>query len=136
MAEENTIEIHRGSRVSSYSLLEALLQRRSRRFGKGMKLNGGPLAFESHRPPEPLSMDEEAALAFAACGITGNALAELPYQTGGLPDAAGGNIMKQFVGRTAPSADALHTVTVFYANDSAPGCSDVPRIFLRLKSPN
>jgi hypothetical protein len=118
MAEENTIEASLGSRLSSYPLLEALLQRRSRRFGKGMKLNGGPLAFESHQPPERLSMDEEAALAFAACGITGNALAELPYQTGGLPDAGGGNIMKQFVGRTAPSADALHTVTVFYTNDS------------------
>jgi hypothetical protein len=25
--------------------------------------------------------------------------------------------MKQFVGRTAPSADALHTVTVFLIND-------------------
>ena len=28
--------------------------------------------------------------------------------------------MKQFVGRTAPSADALHTVVVFYTNGSGP----------------
>ena len=49
--------------------------------------------------------------------MTGYALAELPYQTGPTPDAGGGNIMKQFVGRTAPSADALHTVTVFVTND-------------------
>jgi hypothetical protein len=32
---------------------------------------------------------EEAALAFAACGITGYALAELPYQTGDIPEAGG-----------------------------------------------
>lgn len=101
----------------SYALLDALAGRRSRRFAKGMKLNGGPLMYGSLHPPAPLTGEEEAALAFAACGVTGYALAELPYQTGPTPDAGGGNIMKQFVGRTAPSADALHTVTVFVTND-------------------
>jgi hypothetical protein len=72
-------------RVRSYPLLDALTHRRSRRFAAGMKLNGGPLAYESTRPPQPLSIAEEAALAFAACGITGYALAELPYMTGGVP---------------------------------------------------
>ena len=103
--------------VRSYALLDALAGRRSRRFAKGMKLNGGPLMYGSLHPPAPLTGEEEAALAFAACGVTGYALAELPYQTGLTPDAGGGNIMKQFVGRTAPSADALHTVTVFVTND-------------------
>ena len=101
----------------SYSLFEALLHRRSRRFAKGMKLNGGPLAFASAQAPLPLTLEEEAALAFAACGVTGYALGELPYASGDLPDAAGGNIMKQFAARTAPSADALHAVTVFIIND-------------------
>lgn len=101
----------------SYALLDALAGRRSRRFAKGMKLNGGPLMYGSLHPPAPLTGEEEAALAFAACGVTGYALAELPYHTGSTPDAGGGNIMKQFVGRTAPSADALHTVTVFVTND-------------------
>ena len=104
-------------RFRSYALLDALIGRRSRRFAMGMNLNGGPLAYKSARMPRPLSADEEAALAFAACGVTGYALAELPYETGETPDAGGGNIMKQFVGRTAPSADALHTVTVFVTND-------------------
>jgi len=36
-----------------------------------MKLIGGPLAYESQRPPEPLSEEEEAALAFAACVAKG-----------------------------------------------------------------
>src|SRR6266566_8632529 len=104
-------------RLAQYSLLEALLARRSRRFGKGMRLNGGPLAYESAHEPEPLSLAEEAALAFAACGITGYALAELPYQTGDRPEAGSGNIMTHFVGRTVPSGDAMHDCAVVVVND-------------------
>lgn len=89
-------------RLRSYSLLDAIASRRSRRFARGMKLNGGPLAYDSREAPEPLSSQEEAALAFAACGVTGYAMAELPYQSGSRPDAGGGNIMKQFVGRPCP----------------------------------
>lgn len=104
-------------RLHSYSLLAAITGRRSRRFARGMKLNGGPLAYESRETAGPLSPEEEAALAFAACGVTGYTMAELPYESGSTPDAGGGNIMKQFVGRTVPSADALHTVVVFLIND-------------------
>jgi hypothetical protein len=105
-------------RLRSYPLLNALTSRRSRRFAAGMKLNGGPLTYESKKTAQSLSEEEDAALSFAACGVTGYVLAELPYETGNLPDAGGGNIMKQFVGRTAPSADALHTVIVFVMNDA------------------
>ena len=105
------------TRMRGYSLLDALRLRRSRRFATGMTLNGGPLAYQSTRSPQSLSSEEEAALAFAACGITGYALGELPYETGTVPDSGGGNIMKQFVGRTVPSADALHAVSVFMIND-------------------
>ncbi|MCA9246445.1 MAG: hypothetical protein KDA42_04995 [Planctomycetales bacterium] len=103
--------------VDQYPLLDALRHRRSRRFPSGAKLNGGPLAFQSQRPPQPLSIEEEALLAFAACGITGHALAELPYEEGDLPGGGGGNIMIHFIGRTVPSADALHFATVFVIND-------------------
>ena len=82
-----------------------------------MRLNGGPLAHESKQRPLPLSLEEEAALAFAACGVTGYALAELPYQGGDVPEAAGGNIMTHFIGRTVASGDAMHAVTVFVIND-------------------
>jgi hypothetical protein len=104
-------------RLAGYPLLEALIERRSRRFAKGLSLNGGPLAYESTHGPQPLSLEEEAALAFAGCGITGNTLAELPYESGGVPEAGSGNIMVQFIGRTVASADALHTVTLFVIND-------------------
>src|SRR5215475_6124974 len=105
-------------RLQSFSLIDAIMSRRSRRFARGMKLNGGPLAYESRETREPLSLSEQAALAFAACGVTGYALAELPYESGNMPNAGGGNIMKQFIGRTVPSADALHAVIVFLIDDN------------------
>jgi hypothetical protein len=104
-------------RAARYGLLDALLHRRSRRFGAGMRLNGGPLAYASRQAPQPLSREEEAALAFAACGITGPVLAELPYQTGEVPEASSGNIMIHLVGRTVASGDASHCVAVVVLND-------------------
>src|SRR5262249_2514401 len=73
-------------------LLTALRERRSRRFGLGMKMPGGPLAFQSRHEPAPLSEEEQAAMVFAACGITGHALADLCYA----PDG-GGSIMAGLV---------------------------------------
>ena len=43
-----------------------------------MRLNGGPLSYRSVRTPQPLSLEEEAALAFAGCGITGPVLPTCP----------------------------------------------------------
>ena len=122
-------------RLAQYSLLEALLARRSRRFGKGMRLNGGPLAYESAHEPEPLSLADEAALAFAACGITGYTMAELPYQAGDVAEAGGGNIIVHFVGRTAFSADAAHLITVFVLNDDGVWLLKRPQDYPRLEVP-
>ncbi len=66
-------------RLGDYSLLHALTDRRSQRFGLGMSMDVGPLAFTSRQEPLPLTEEEEATLAFAACGITGYALADLIY---------------------------------------------------------
>jgi hypothetical protein len=121
--------------LAHHSLLDALLARRSRRFGKGMRLNGGPLAYESVHEPEPLSLDEEAALAFAACGITGYTMAELPYDTGDVAEAGGGNIIMNFVGRTVFSADAAHLVTVFVLNDDGVWLLKRPQDYPRLEVP-
>src|ERR1700738_5196317 len=121
--------------LAHYSLLDALLARRSRRFGKGMCLNGGPLAYASAHEPDPLSLVEEAALAFAACGITGYTLAELPYQTGEVAEAGGGNIIVHLVGRTGFSADAAHLVTVFVLNDNGVWLLKRPQDYPRLEVP-
>lgn len=122
-------------RLARYSLLEALLARRSRRFGRGMHLNGGPLAYESVQKPEPLSLTEEAALAFAACGVTGYTMAELPYDTGNAVEAGDGNIIVNFVGRTAFSADAAHVVTVFVINDDGVWLLKRPQEYPRMEVP-
>jgi hypothetical protein len=99
-------------RIGNYGLFDALLQRRSRRFAKGMNMPVGPLRFASALPSEPLSQDEIAALAFAACGVTGYALADLVYAQG-----QGGTMMGGFLGRTVSSADAIHSVSVIITGD-------------------
>lgn len=97
----------------SHPLLAALRERRSRRFGLGMKIPAGPLAYASRHPPVPLTEAEESALVFAACGITGHALADLAYAKG-----EGGNIMAGFVARTIASGDGLQTVALVVTNDT------------------
>jgi hypothetical protein len=98
--------------LASFPLMRALLERRSRRFGLGMKMPAGPLAYQSRHQPAPLTEAEEAALVFAACGITGPALADLCYSAEG-----GGNIMAGFVARTIASGDGLQTVSLIVTND-------------------
>ena len=100
--------------LARYPLLDALRDRRSRRFGLGMAMREGPLAYSSRRSPVPLDEDEEAALAFAACGVTGHALCDLEVQPGG-----GGTIMSGLLGRTVASGDAIQTVSVFVLNQEA-----------------
>ncbi len=101
-------------RLEQYSLLDALRGRRSRRFGVGMAIPSGPFAYTSQQPPLPLTEDEEAALAFAACGVTGYALADLAYGRGD-----GGNMLAGLLGRTVASADAINMVSVVVTNDEA-----------------
>jgi hypothetical protein len=99
--------------IESYPLLTALRDRRSRRFGRGMKIPAGPLAYESRHRAAPLTEEEEAALVFAACGVTGHALADLAYARG-----EGGNIMAGLVARTIASGDGLQTVALVVTNDT------------------
>jgi ribosomal protein S14 len=69
------------------------------------------------RTPQPLSLEDEAALAFAGCGITGPVLVELPYDSGDEHEAGGGNIMINLVDRTIASGDAVRAVALFVIND-------------------
>ncbi len=100
--------------VVAYPLLEALRGRRSRRFGLGMQMEHGPMAYTSRHAPLCLTEDEEALLAFAACGVTGYALADLVYEKG-----QGGTILAGLLGRTIPSGDAIQTVALIVTNDEA-----------------
>ena len=98
--------------LAAYPLLSSLRERRSRRFGLGMKMPAGPLAYTSSHPAVPLSPAEEAALVFAASGVTGHALVDLCYA----PDG-GGSIVGGMVGRTVASGDGLQTVALVVTND-------------------
>jgi hypothetical protein len=100
--------------LARYPLLDALRGRRSRRFGMGMKIERGPFAYESQHEPLPLTETEEAVPAFAACGVTGYALADLSYGRG-----QGGGMLAGLLGRAVASPDAINTVSVFVTNDEA-----------------
>lgn len=104
--------IDRRESVGAYPLISALRDRRSRRFGLGMAMPSGPLAYQSRHPARPISEHDEASLAWAACGITGPALGDLCYAQG-----QGGNIMAGMVGRTVASGDCLQTVSLVVIND-------------------
>lgn len=116
--------------LARYPLLDAFRDRRSRRFGLGMEMDAGPLAYRSRHAPVPLGEDEEAALAFAACGITGRALIELEYSPGG-----GGTIVAGNLARTIASGDAIHTVSVFVTRDDATYLLKRPRDFAPAEIP-
>jgi hypothetical protein len=94
------------------TLFEVLLNRRSRRVGLGMSIPAGPFQYSSAHKPVPLTEDEEAALAFAACGVTGYALADLSYGKD-----QGGSMLAGRLGRTVASPDAVHAVAVVVTND-------------------
>jgi hypothetical protein len=99
---------------SKVTLFDALLNRRSRRVGLGMSIPAGPFSYRSPHQPVPLTEEEEAALAFAACGVTGYALADLSYGAG-----EGGSMLVRRLGRTVASADAVNTVALVVTNDQA-----------------
>jgi len=94
------------------TLFEVLLRRRSRRVGLGMVIPAGPFQYSSPHEPVPLTEEEEAALAFAACGVTGYALADLSYGAG-----QGGSMLMGRLGRTIASPDAVNAVSVLITND-------------------
>ncbi|HKU24844.1 MAG TPA: hypothetical protein VJQ54_05185, partial [Candidatus Sulfotelmatobacter sp.] len=94
------------------TLFDVLLRRRSRRVGLGMVIPAGPFQYSSPHQPVSLTEDEEAALAFAACGMTGYALADLSYG-----DGQGGSMLAGRLGRTVASPDAVNAVSVLVTND-------------------
>jgi hypothetical protein len=112
--------------LAQYPLLDALRNRRSRRFALGMTMPAGPLAYHSRHAPLPLSEEEEAWLVFAACGVTGYALGDLPYAAG-----QGGTILAGTLGRTIASGDAIQTTALVVSNDAVTYLIKRPQDFAR-----
>lgn len=101
-------------RALNFTLIDALLGRRSRRFSLGASIPDGSLAYTSRREPVPLSELEQLMVLAAAAGNTGwNYLIMrharyVPY----LSNYAGAGR-----GRTFPSAAGIHTSEIFFTND-------------------
>ncbi len=120
----------RNKELASYPLLDALTKRRSRRFGLGMRMESGPLAFHSRHAPMPLTEEEEALLVFAASGVTGHALLDLSFA-----QVEGGTIVARSIGRTIASGDAIQTVSLVVTNEEATYLIKRPQDFPRDEIP-
>jgi hypothetical protein len=117
--------------LASFPLIDAIVSRRSRRFALGNRLQGGALSYASGSAPVPLAEAEQAVLAFSASGVTGYALADMPYQPGAGPETGGGNIMVTLLGRAVSSPDAAHTSVLFMLDDAGTYLMRRPQDFPR-----
>ena len=111
------------AQLSAYPLVDALRDRRSRRFGAGMAIPDGPLAYRSRREPQPLSADERALLVWAATGLTGWHLG-MPHTASG-DRGAGANYPLRFAGRTSPSAAGAQASELIIADDDGVGITQI-----------
>jgi hypothetical protein len=119
--------------LMKFPFVQALFGRRARRFGLGMELPSGPLAYKSKKEPIPLSETEQMILVAAATGVSGwNFGVPFGPRT---PDAHA-EFTLRFTGRTAPTAAGLGTPAIFFTDDSGCYCTrtrDVqPRQMLEL----
>jgi len=95
----------------TFPFAQAVLSRRSRRFGLGMEISEGPLAYKSDQAPVPLSEEEEAFLVWMGTGIKSKNLSDIPPHLGL-------DLEVQFTSRANPSLGDLHRTEIFYSSDS------------------
>jgi hypothetical protein len=100
--------------LRSFPLFHALFGRRARRFGLGMQIPSGPLAYRSQHEPMPLSELETALLIAAATGVSGWNFG-VPF--GPARPAEHGQFTQRFTGRTGPTAAGIGTPVLFHTDD-------------------
>lgn len=104
--------MHEGlKRAFNVPFTQAIFSRRSRRFGLGMEVPEGPLAYKSNSPPIPLSREEEAFICWMGTGIKSQNLSDMPPHVGL-------DLEVQFTSRSNPSLGCLHRSEIFFTNDS------------------
>lgn len=103
-----------------FPLMQALFGRRARRFGLGMEIPSGPLAFRSEKSPLPLTELEQMILVAAATGVSGWSFG-LPF--GPRTPESHGEFTLRFTGRTAPTAAGLGTPALFFTDDRGCYCT-------------
>ncbi len=97
-----------------YPLMHAIFGRRARRFGLGMSIPSGPLAYTSRHDPVPLSELERNLLLAVGTGVSGWSFG-VPYG----PDRADqhAHYSVRFTGRTAPTAGGFGTPAMLVTDD-------------------
>jgi nitroreductase len=113
---ESQNPLHPIDRLGHAKLLEALFARRSRRFGLGMEIPFGPLAYRSAMHPMALSDLERDALVLCGAGISGwtSGIEYASAEAG----AAGCNHALRMAGRTFPSAGGGGAAEILFTDDS------------------
>jgi hypothetical protein len=106
--------------LMQFPFVQALFGRRARRFGLGMEIPSGPLAYRSGKEPVPLSETEQMLLVAAATGVSGWNFG-VPF-TPPVPDAHA-ELTLRFTGRTAPTAAGIGTPALFFTNDEGCYCT-------------
>ncbi len=96
--------------ATNYSYLDALYERRSRRFAMGGEIDEGPLKFKSKHKPIPLSEIEEAILVWNGLGIKNINLSDFPPHKGL-------DLEVKFMSKTIASLGDIHRTELFYTND-------------------
>lgn len=104
----------RTTELFHYPLMQAVFGRRARRFGLGMEIPSGPLAFKSRSEPFPLSELEQALLVAAATGVSGWNFG-VPF--GPNEPESHAHYTQRFTGRTIPTAAGIGTPLLFYTDD-------------------
>jgi hypothetical protein len=103
-----------------FPLMNALLGRRARRFGMGMEIPSGPLAYKSEKDPLPLTPLEQSILVAAATGVSGWNFG-VPF--GPRTPESHAEFTLRFTGRPAPTAAGLGTPALFYTDDHGCYCT-------------
>jgi hypothetical protein len=105
---------HDLDQLRQFPLMQALFGRRARRFGLGMEIPAGPLAFRSRREPVPLSELEKAILIAAGTGVSGWNFG-VPFGPARASEL--GQFTERFTGRTMPTAAGIGTPVLFHSDD-------------------
>lgn len=104
------------AQLSQFPLLTAMFGRRSRRFGVGMTIPDGPLAYPSTHPPRPLTDLERTVLVLCGAGVSGWHLG-MEHTANGDP-RAGCNYPVRLTGRVAPTTAGIGTPELIVSDDA------------------
>ena len=101
--------------LTEFPLFDAIAGRRARRFGLGMEVPSGPLAFRSTAEPLPLTERERSILVAAGTGVSGWSFG-VPFGPDRPSEHA--HYTQRFTGRTTPTAAGIGTPMLFATDDS------------------